>query len=134
MAAVTSSAGADRLIASYDVVPEPTAVPKALPRILKIWAAKYDGRVLTLDVEVPGPGRLSLKIPTTCRTGSPADCHKKTSVVREASQRGHLMIRRTMSVRLDSFRRLKVLVRMEMPDGLIVSALKPKVHSIARLR
>jgi hypothetical protein len=123
-AAIAPSAAAGRPLAVYDV-------PKAVPQILKVWAAKYDGRVLTLDVEVPSAGELLLRIPTRCRTGAPAPCHRKTSVVRQASAREHLIIRRPMSVRMVSSGRLNLQARMEMPEGISISALRPKVHLVA---
>ena len=118
-------------MSNYDPPPFNPEVTKPVPSIFRIGMAKYDGRTLTLDVEVPGRGKLLLRIPTSCPTGEPADCRQRTPVVRRATEKGHLIIRRPMSIRLDSEGRLNVAARFERPVGVIVSSLRPKVHLVA---
>jgi hypothetical protein len=109
--------------------------PKALPQVLDIAGAQYDGRLLTLKVAVPGPGELSLQVPVVCGGGKAADCHKRTAISRRVAQKGELVLRRRLVPRLDSRHRLNLSARMEMDDGgLIVSALRPRVHLVARSR
>ncbi len=105
--------------------------PKALPQILTIAAATYDGRVLTLDVEVPEAGKLRMGIPVTCAAAGP--CHRKTTIFKQATHAGHLIVRKRLSLRLGADPRISVPARFQMPaGGLIVSILRPKVH--VRLR
>jgi hypothetical protein len=100
---------------------------------LDIAAAKYDGRLLTLKVEVPGPGELSLGVPVACGGRKAAGCRKRTAIFRRVAQKGELVLKRRLVPRMDSRHRLNLSARMEMDDGgLIVSALRPKVHLVTR--
>ena len=105
--------------------------PKALPQTLEIAGARYDGRLLTLTVEVPGPGKLSLSIPVACGGSNAADCHRRTSISRRVAHKGELVLKRRLVPRLDSRRRLNLSARMEMADGMLfIGALRPKVHLV----
>lgn len=105
--------------------------PKAIPQVLDIAGARYDGRLLTLKVRVPGPGELSLGVPVACGRAKAADCRKRAAISRRVAQKGELVLKKRLVPRLDSGHRLNLSARMELDDGgLIVSALRPKVHLV----
>jgi hypothetical protein len=103
--------------------------PKAPPQELDIAGARYDGRLLTLKVRVPGPGELSLAVPVVCGRARAAECRKRTTISRRVAKKGELVLKKRLVPRLDSGHRLNLSARMEMDDGdLIVTALRPRVH------
>jgi hypothetical protein len=106
-------------------------VPSPRPEILRISKATYDGRAFTLDVEVPRAGRLLVKVPTTCPKRPGSGCHRKTPIYRRASRRGHLTIRKALSLRLGKRGRITLPVRFEMADSLIISSLPVEVHRVS---
>jgi hypothetical protein len=106
------------------------AIGSPPPQILRVAAAIYDGRVLTLKLDVPGAGTLSLGIPTTCREGRAANCHRKVSVDRRVSRKGRLRIRKPMALRLGASKKMFIAARFVMPDGLIISTLRTRVHFV----
>jgi hypothetical protein len=109
--------------------------PKALPQELDIAGARYDGRLLTLKVRVSGPGELSLGVPVACGGRKATGCHRRTTISRRVAQKGELVVKKRLVPRLDFRHRLNLSARMEMDDGgLIVSALRPKVHLVTRSR
>jgi hypothetical protein len=105
--------------------------PPPRPEILRISKATYDGRALTLDVEVPEAGRLLVKVPTTCPKRPASGCHRKTPIHRRASRRGHLTIRKPLALRLGKRGRITLGVRFEMAHSLIVSSVPVKVQRLA---
>jgi hypothetical protein len=85
---------------------------------LRNRGASYDGHTFTLKLEVPKAGTLLLRIPTTCGPGiKPAECHRKTSIVRHLAKPATITIRKSLSLRPGPDRRMSMPIRFYLPSG-----------------
>jgi hypothetical protein len=82
----------------------------------RLSAASYDGRIVILEAQVPGPGKLLIGVPTACGGGRP-HCHRMTWIARRAARQGRILIRKALALRLGDDRRLTVPVRFSTPGG-----------------
>jgi hypothetical protein len=93
------------------------SAPPGLAQRVRVFGATFDGRILSLQVEVPSAGRLSIGIPTICGDRNGGVCRGRTWIRRHAARRGRLVIRRVLSLRLGADRKISIPVRFGEPGG-----------------